>query len=266
MKIVPETTELVFFLGGHDLEMVTIRDLLIATPGVRFHDKRLGWGARASDYRSEIDEALANGMIPVLIELEVDVALPEALVIDHHGLRAGSEAPTSLHQVFELLGLPPSAWTRWHTLVAANDRGYIKGLEAEGAIREEIVEVRRADRQAQGITEAEEAAAEACLASLEERLGGALSLIHLSHDRTATITDRLEAALGGPGFRNLLIISPESLNFYGSGEVIRALVEAFPGGWYGGALPERGFWGIDHGSPEVISFIERQLRALRNVG
>jgi hypothetical protein len=263
-----ETDRLVFFLGGQDLEMVTIRDLLSAAPSVRVYDKSLTWGARASAYQREIAEALTGGKTPVLIELQIDLELPEerVVIVDHHGERAGSEAPTSLHQVFALLDLPPSAWTRWHTLVAANDRSYLKGLVSEGATIDEIRQVRRADRQAQGITEAEESAAEASLARLEDRLGGQLSLVRLPHSRTAAVTDRLEAALGGPGFDNLLIISPDSLNFFGSGSVIRALVEAYPGGWYGGSLPERGFWGIDQVIPEAASFIERQLRASQDVG
>ena len=257
---------LAFFLGGHDLEMLTIRDLLIATPGIRYVDKSLGWGARASEYRPEIDEALSAGETPVLIELEIDLELPpeRVVIIDHHGPRAGSDAPTSLHQVFGLLELPSTAWTRWHTLVAANDRSYIKGMELEGATIEEIRQVRCADRQAQGITTAEEEEAEASLKSVEERLGGQLSIVHLAHRRTAAITDRLDTALGGPGFHNLLIISPDSLNFFGTGGVIHALVEAYPGGWYGGALPERGFWGTNQEGLDVASFIERHLRAAHN--
>ena len=57
--------QLVFFLGGQDLEMVTIRDLL-AQESCPYHDKGLGWGARASDYRTEIEAVLAQGQIPVL--------------------------------------------------------------------------------------------------------------------------------------------------------------------------------------------------------
>jgi hypothetical protein len=53
----------------------------------------------------------------------------------------------------------------------------------------------------------------------------------------------MESALGGPGFENLLIVSPSELNFFGEGRIVLDLNEAFPGGWLGGSLPDRGFWG-----------------------
>lgn len=70
---------LVFFLGGRDLEMVTIRALLQAHAPTMFHDKGLAWGARASAYQGEIESALAEGKTPVLIELENDLGLDPAM-------------------------------------------------------------------------------------------------------------------------------------------------------------------------------------------
>lgn len=43
----------VFFLGGRDLEMLTIRDLMAEHAPGRFHDKGLPWGAKASDCQGE---------------------------------------------------------------------------------------------------------------------------------------------------------------------------------------------------------------------
>ncbi|MGH9893393.1 MAG: hypothetical protein ACREA0_15670 [bacterium] len=131
-----EHDRLVFFLGGTDLEMLTIRTLLEETIPGRFHDKHLVWGAKASAYGEEIGEALDAGKTPVLVELEDDVGLDrEAVVItDHHGERAGSDKPTSLHQIFALLGLPAKRWTRWFDLVAANDRGYIAEMQRSGSV------------------------------------------------------------------------------------------------------------------------------------
>jgi hypothetical protein len=152
----------VFFLGGQDLEMVTIRDLLAEHAPGRFHDKGLAWGAKASDYREEIEACLQRGETPVLIELQNDLGRDPSrvMVVDHHGERAGKDRPTSLHQVFDLLGLPAERWTRWFELVAANDRGYIPEMGKMGATREEIEKVRAADRAAQGTTSEEEAAGE----------------------------------------------------------------------------------------------------------
>jgi hypothetical protein len=254
----------VFFLGGHDLEMLAIRDLLETNVPFRFHDKGLSWGAKTSDYSEEIGACLSNGDIPVLIELQDDVGLDleRVVIIDHHGERAGVYQPTSLHQVFDLLQLPREAWSRWFELVAANDRGYIPAVREAGATQEEIVKVRAADRAAQGITVEEEVQGAKAVAQAEVRANGRLTLVRLPHSRTAAVTDRLEPALGGPGYQNLLVISPRQLNFFGEGRVIFALNWSFPEGWYGGAPPERGFWGHSEPPPtaaEVIKIIEDQF-------
>jgi len=254
-----------FFLGGHDLEMLTIRELLRAHATDQFCDKGLSWGAKASAYRDEIEQALASGLTPVLVELENDIELGQdgIVVVDHHGPLAGAAAPTALHQVFGLLGLPPEAWTRRLELVAANDRGHIAGMAAVGATREEIVAIRAADRAAQGITADEERQGEAALETLRTVGNGRLTIVDLPHNRTATVTDRLAPELGGSGYENLLVISPGEVNFYGDGHLITALAERFPGGWYGGNLPERGFWGHGGPVPELIPFVEARLADYR---
>lgn len=241
--------KLAFFLGGRDLEMVTIRQLLEQEAPGRLYDKGLSWGARASAYATEIGDMLARGLTPVLIELQNDLPLDPArlIIVDHHSERAGKEQPTSLHQVFALLGLPPSRWSRWFELVAANDRGYIPALVEAGAMPAEIASVRAADRAAQGITAGQEAAAEQAIARRETYADGRLTLIRLPHARTATVTDRLQPELGGAGYDNLIVLSPDEVNFYGRGGLVRRLVRTFPGGWYGGALPAYGYWG--HGAP-----------------
>lgn len=255
MKRTPEN--LVFFLGGRDLEMATIRDLLQEVIPGRFYDKALTWGATASAYREEIIATLACGLMPVLVELIDDLGLPSAriVIVDHHGERAGEHRPTSLHQVFALLGLPGKRWTRWFELVAANDRGYIPALMEIGATREEIFNVRAADRAAQGITPEEEAAGERAVAQAKTLVSGLLTIVHLPHARTATVTDRLQPELGGTGYKNLLVCCPEQVNFFGTGQIVLALYEKFPGGWYGGGLPTRGFWGHEAPVPDVLPFL-----------
>ncbi len=263
-----ETSKFVFFLGGRDLEMVTIGDLLAEHASRRFHDKELPWGAKASAYRSEIEDALTHRKMPVLIELAIDLPLDRdrVIVIDHHGERAGAEKPTALEQVFDLLGLPSEAWTRWHTLVAANDRGYIPELLVMGATPEEIRQVRAADRAAQGVTSEEEAEAERGIAQGQLFLGGRLMVVWLGHNRASSVVDRLESTLGGPGFENLLVISPDQVNFFGIGELVDALNEMIPGGWYGGALPDRGFWGHLRPLVDIVSFLCERLDRSRTAG
>ncbi len=183
---------------------------------------------------------------------DLDLTPAQFLEVDPHGERAGENRPTSLHQIFDLLGLPPERWTHWFDLIAANDWGYIPAMVEMGATREEISKVRAADRAAQGITPEEEAAGERAAAHAETIADGLLTVVRLPRSRTATVTDRLQAELGEPGYQNLLICSPDQVNFFGSGELIFALDRKFPGGWYGGALPARGFWGHDKPVPDVL--------------
>jgi len=205
----PRPERLTFFLGGRDLEMVTIRELLEEHAPGRFHDRGLLWGARASAYRAEIERCLKRGGTPALVELENDLDLDRTRMveIDHHGTAAGAEAATALEQVFNFLGLPRERWDRWLELVAANDRAYLPGLAQVGATPEEMRRVRSADRAAQGISQAEEEQAAEAARRLEVRAGGSLHLARLPHARTAALVDRLQRELGGPGFRNLVVLS-----------------------------------------------------------
>lgn len=239
---------LTFFLGGHDLEMVEIAALIRGALGAdAVADKGLPWhGAVASAYADEIATALARGRQPVLVELGIDLdadVIDRCLVVDHHGDRAGADRPTSLEQVFALLHLPPSRWTRRLALVAANDRGWIPELRAMGATAEEIAAIRAEDRAAQGLTAADEAAAEVALAEREIALDGSLIVVRLPHARTAAVMDRLVQEAGSGGPPDTLILSPGEVNFSGCGARVLALDAAFPGGWRGGALPAFGFWG-----------------------
>lgn len=252
------TDRLVFFLGGRDLEMVTIRELLEREAPGRFHDAALGWGAKASAYRGEIEAVLACGDTPVLIELDDDLGVESrgARILTHHGTRAGVEAPTSLQQVFAALGLPKERWTHWFELVSANDRGYIPELAAVGAAPEEIARVRTADRAAQGITPQEEAEGARALAAARRLCVGRLIVVTMGHGRIAVVEDRLHRESGGPAVQNLLVLSPGQLDFSGDGGAVMALNRRYPGGWYGGALPGRGFWGLKGEAPGVVAYLE----------
>lgn len=240
------TPPLVFFLGGNDLEMATIRALAEEHLGPQaVRDRGLGWGARLSDHADTL-AALAADQVPVLVELAIDMPLPPgAVIIDHHG--PAPQDKTALEQVFQLLGLPPDRWTRHLALVAANDRGHVRALRAMGATDAEIADIRAADRHAQGITREEEDAAQTALAAAEHCLDGRLRVVTLPHGRTATVMDRIAAALPGNAIANVLIFSPGEVNFFGTGPAVAALNAAFPDGFSGGDLPHAGFWG--HGVP-----------------
>ena len=212
-----DPSELVVFLGGYDLEMLVIGRMVRRALGpTHVVDRQLGWGAKASAYAAEISATLAAGKVPVLIELTATEAeqarWADAIWVDHHGPRAGE--PTSLEQVHRLLGQAAPRWSRWHTLVAANDRGHVRAMRAAGATR---------------------------------LCSGRLLLVRLPHGRTATVADRLALAdasvTGADAAPTLLVVSPGEINAFGPGAAIEALVKAFPDGWWGGDLPDVGFWG-----------------------
>ncbi len=258
----PDRERYAFFLGGHDLEMLTIRELVSEISPERLFDRNLRWGAKASAYRAEIGHAVARGFAPVLVELEDDIRIPKAhIVVDHHGDRAGADAPTSLHQVFDLLQLPRSRWTRWFDLVAANDRGHIRELRRIGATDDEIHRVRAADRAAQGITALDERAGEQAIQHARRMAGGRLTVVELPHAHTAVVADRLGMRPDPP--ESLLVISPSEVNYYGPGLVIDALDDHYPGGWTGGSLPERGFWGHSPKPPDIIDFTVSAVEGVR---
>lgn len=237
-----------YFLGGYDLEMVTIRDWLMQL-GARLYDRRLAWGAKSSAYAEELAAELQVGRRVVLIELEDDLelgqraAVGQAVWIDHHGSRSGRNAPTALRQVFELLDGRPSEWTRWFDLVDANDRGHIPALLERGATTEELLAVRAADRAAQGISAVEEQAGREAAMRAELQEGGRWTLVRLPHGRTTVAADYMNKSLGGPGFENLLVLWSTGQHFLGDGRVVLGLESRFPGGYYGGDLPFRGYWG-----------------------
>lgn len=247
-----------FFLGGQDLEMVTIAELLREKVAVdAIIDKTLAWGAKASHYASEIEAAAEAGLTPVLVELSRDIALPaDAIEIDHHGERTGE--PCSLRQVFDLIQLQEEDWTRRFALIAANDTGHVEAMRRMGASVQEIEQVRADDRAAQGVTPEEERLGRAALAKARVELEGTLLVVDLPHGRSATVMDPLAIA---SDHRDVLILSPTMTQFFGAGPRIMTLDAAFPGGWRGGELPQRGYWGVGRAVDESAV-----LQALTSAG
>ena len=103
--------KLIFFLGGRDLEMLTVRELL-DEKGVPYYDKGLSWGAKASDYEEEIEKVIESGLTPVFVELTDNLELSQEsrILVDHH-VEMASRNNSTLRQVFELLEIPSEQWT-----------------------------------------------------------------------------------------------------------------------------------------------------------
>lgn len=236
-----------FFIGGKDLEMVNIVEVLTKN-NQPFVDEGLGWGAKASAYARKISEAATEGFTPVLVELEVDIDLPRGtIIVDHHNERAGE--PASILQVLDLLELEPS---RWQRLVAANDSGYIPAMLALEATEAEIAQVRLEDREAQGITPEQEAEAERAISAADTI--GRLMVVRMSHSKTSPVADRLF----GKSDQLLILSGDGEANFYGNGALCSELKAKFEG-WSGGAglgdPKGNGFWGGYPNHDELLKFI-----------
>lgn len=241
-----------FFLGGQDLEMTEIAKML-ATNGQPFDDAQMQWGAAASKYGDRISQVTATGKTPVLIELAEDVDLPKnTILVDHHGAR--SNEPASISQIADLLGIE---MTRDQKLVAANDRGYIAGMQRAGATAEEISDIRARDRAAQGVTPEHEAQAEAAMLTEKEfNSPDGLAVVRCAHSKVAPIMDRYRAQEDG-GPKGILVLSDDGeVNYSGPGHIAKQLTEYFPeNSWSGGeglGSPDgEAFFGANAGQASV---------------
>lgn len=196
-----------FLLGGYDLEMLTIRQMLEGRHGCEVIDRHLRWdNARLSAYQHELQQYADNVFYG--IELKEDIPLPAHYVrIDHHN--EWNDNPSALEQVADILGV---TLDRYQRLVAANDKGYIPAMTALGASEDEIARVRRKDRAAQGVTAEDERLAEQSVINHLTRYGDMLVVRSLT-PRFSPICDRLFP------YRRLLVYTDTELMFYGEGKV-----------------------------------------------
>lgn len=197
----------IFLLGGNDLEMTTIKNLLV-NAGEQFETHDLRWdNAKLSSYEKTLEEYGNSPDCQIYgIELNEDIPHPDNYVrIDHHNDFANK--PSSLEQVATLLGLEMD---RHMQLVAANDSRYIPGMIKLGASREEIDDIRRADRAAQGVSEGDESLAEESLKSCKGNIYD-LYVVKSLTSKFSTICDRRYP------YRRLLIYNDDVAEFYGEG-------------------------------------------------
>lgn len=242
----------IFLLGGHDLEMLTIKQLL-EEQSVAFYDAKLEWNnARLSAYQKYFsDEQMFYG-----VELKEDCQLPKHYCrIDHHNDYSGR--PSSLEQVAAILEIELN---RWQKLVAINDAMYIPGMESFGATKEEFQCIRLADRQAQGVTEEEEREAEASIERSVEI--ESVRVVQTKNRRFSPITDRLYPC------KQLLIYNNEELTYYGKNVtcLTNCYAKEIEGqtAYYGGG--NHGFFGLAKGyytEEEIKMNVERIIKLIK---
>jgi hypothetical protein len=199
----------IFLLGGYDLEMITIRDLLQKYKETYF-DNKLCWdNALLSSYKDVLSQyGTKTDTLIYGIELHPssDVTThANYILIDHHN--EYTDKPSALIQVAGILNHP---LTRYEQLVAANDSNYIPGMIKLGATDEEVKEIRRKDRAAQGVTEKDENLAKQALKDNMEQIDD-LIIIKSKTSRFSTITDRLYP------YKKLLIYTDNEWVYYGEG-------------------------------------------------
>ena len=196
-----------FLLGGHDLEMNTIKQMLGHRADCKITDKDLAWNnALLSAYSKELEESSKFDRI-YGIELKTDIPVPDNyFCIDHHNNL--ENMPSSLEQTAMIVGVHLN---RHQQLVAANDRGYIPGMQALSASEKEIAEIRRQDREAQGISNADELLAEVSITQHLIHYPN-LSVVKSLTSHFSTICDRLYP------YKRLLIYTDDEWVFYGEGK------------------------------------------------
>jgi hypothetical protein len=241
-----EDTVYCFLLGGYDLEMLEIRKILEAEEQM-YIDLKLAWGAKLSAYSAYLND---TGHF-VGIELVEDMEKPRHYkAIDHHNEYSGN--PSAIEQVADLLNIELN-W--YQKLVAANDKSYIGGMDAMGATQDEIAEIRKADREAQGVTAYDEEMAKKSIKHYLERLHDLL-LVEALTPRFSAITDRLYP------FRKLLITFQDQLVYYGEGKekIVKNFDELIKQGkaYHGGT--KNGFFGLVNGA-----FTIKETREIRNI-
>jgi hypothetical protein len=195
----------IFLLGGYDLEMLTIKDLLLDNgyiENINIFDQNLSWGAKLSTYNYILGKAQNSTIYG--IELVEDIQTPNNYIaIDHH--YENDNLPSSLEQIAKILNIKLN---RYQKLIAANDAKYILGMKALGASKNEITEIRKKDRTAQGVSEKDEFLAEEAIAN--KKIQNDIAIIKSKTSKFSPIIDRLYEK-----HKQLLIYTDVELCYYG---------------------------------------------------
>ena len=247
-----DTQKMVFLLGGHDLEMNTIKEILMAN-GFPYYDKSLTWNdARLSAYSEELEKHPDSCIYG--IELQPDMAVPSNYhSIDHHGDNTGMYS--SLEILAELIGYNLSDKEK---LIAANDQGYIPAMEQLGASKKQIREIRKLDRRAQGITKKDEELAQIAMQEADTSYPG----IVFAKSTTGKFAALEDLLFDHYRYHSHVIYSDDELCVYG--DISKAFTVNYKDAsiYYGGTL--RKFAGFPAGTVNSES-IGRILKVIKSV-
>lgn len=256
----------IFLLGGHDLEMTTIKKIL-EQKNLYVSDKGLCWSdAKLCQYEEEL-KRYSSGQYRIYgIELQEDGfdKLPENYErIDHHNEL--QDRSSALEQVAEIIGYQ---LTEEERLIAENDKGYYPAMEkflmekypdmSKEDRRAKMDDIRRRDRKAQGVTEEEEDVAEGTFVWEDEDNGYKVVTTNIEH--FSPICDRLWP------YQKLIVIRPfegnATLCYYGSeaqesykkirNDVLKDRADSVS--YSGGG--EDGYWGIKNDSLAVDDLVQ----------
>ena len=246
-----------FLLGGHDLEMLEIEKILVQNKQ-DYLDNNLSWGAKWSDYSTDIEKPEYKDKTFVGIELSGKQDMPSnAIDIDHHNFN--SDKPSSIEQVSELLGVKLN---HWQELVAANDRGYIPGMEQMCATEEKIKQIREADKQAQGVTAEDEKKAQESVKNHLVVIDG-IAIIKALTNKFSPITDLMYGKAN-----QLIVYNDSSLSYYGP--VPDSLISHYQSqvdtnkAYYGGST-NSGFFGLAKGYRTLNEMNEEKEKIIKIV-
>lgn len=244
----------VFFLGGHDLEMATIRSILDEEE-YAYVDKNLSWwNACLSEYQTFFEKYPENEYDIYGVELKENINPPDNYFsLDHHGIY--QDRPSSLEQVCRLLH---HKMTRHEKLVAANDERYIPGMLGFEASTEEIDYIRHQDQREQGVTEEDEAAALKALREHQEHYSN-LICVYSETSKFSPIVDRLFPKT------HILVYTDSELTYYGRmrDTYLDALQESYPTVTFysGGGI--NGYLGVSGCTKEIIDSIVDYIKNMQ---
>ncbi|MFO7868585.1 MAG: hypothetical protein R6U95_04710, partial [Bacteroidales bacterium] len=199
-----------FLLGGNDLEMQTIRKILLAKNEefLPKNEEYIPWGVTVDKYADVFNnpQYIDYDIYGIELTIPPDWEKPENFYkIDHHGEK--EILPSSLEQVAEKIGYELE---RKELFIAANDKNYIPGMIEAGATMEEVWEIRKEDRKFQGVTDADEENAEESIK--QKKHDADVQIIKSSTSKFSPITDRLFP------YSKLLIYTDEEIMYYGEGK------------------------------------------------